>query len=516
MAWEEEAGPRLSCVTPFCSPHLPTLSTSGEPIASERFTVGGHEWVLLFYPDGKKSSSLAAGGVIERAAAGADRLAADAAAAQRVAQAAAAQAAAAHAAAAAAAGAVRDAAAGEPPRADRPAAQAAAAAAAERERAAAAQAQAAAANAAALAQRAAVARAAAPAAAAAAAADAAGEYAALFVALIGESDAPQGVVSTSDGRVVRAFHRFTLVDQAGGGRDLTKGRRRDQGAVKISCARADPAARNCHGYRKFVKRSVLENPAAGHLVNDTLVIRYTIELVVSHGGALARPPPPPRAPTIAVPPPTLGPDLGALLEAGTGADVAFDVGGGEGPLRAHRVVLAARSPVFAAMLTGSMAEASAHVVRLQDVQADVFHALLHFAYTDALPPALAGDALTPSAAQALLAAADRFGLVRLRAICEARLCESIDVATAATTLALADAHAASDLKRAALAFVARHLASVMSTDGYADMVARCPGLQAELLATVASGSGGGGGGGGGGAGRSRTDHTTRRVKPRTE
>ncbi len=47
------------------------------------------------------------------------------------------------------------------------------------------------------------------------------------------------------------------------GRDLTKGRRRDQGAVKISCARQDPNARNCHGYRKFVKRSVLENPANG-------------------------------------------------------------------------------------------------------------------------------------------------------------------------------------------------------------------------------------------------------------
>ena len=33
----------------------------GEPIASERFTVGGHEWVLLFYPDGKRSSSSEAG-----------------------------------------------------------------------------------------------------------------------------------------------------------------------------------------------------------------------------------------------------------------------------------------------------------------------------------------------------------------------------------------------------------------------------------------------------------------------
>ena len=45
------------------------------------------------------------------------------------------------------------------------------------------------------------------------------------------------MVNTSDGRVVRAFHRFTLVDQSGQGRDLTKGRSRAQGAVKISCAR---------------------------------------------------------------------------------------------------------------------------------------------------------------------------------------------------------------------------------------------------------------------------------------
>ena len=53
----------------------------------------------------------------------------------------------------------------------------------------------------------------------------------------GESDSPQGVVNTSDGRVVRAFHRFTLVDQSAQGRDLMKGRSRAQGAVKISCAR---------------------------------------------------------------------------------------------------------------------------------------------------------------------------------------------------------------------------------------------------------------------------------------
>ena len=56
----------------------------------------------------------------------------------------------------------------------------------------------------------------------------------------------------------------------------------------MRCCAQDPNARNCHGYRKFVKRSVLESPNNGYLAADTIVIRYTIELVVSTGGALTR------------------------------------------------------------------------------------------------------------------------------------------------------------------------------------------------------------------------------------
>lgn len=55
------------------------------------------------------------------------------------------------------------------------------------------------------------------------------------------------------------------------GQDISKGRRRDQGAVKISCARQDPNARNCHGYRKFVKKSLLEDPQV--LVTTSCVCR---------------------------------------------------------------------------------------------------------------------------------------------------------------------------------------------------------------------------------------------------
>lgn len=51
-------------------------------------------------------------------------------------------------------------------------------------------------------------------------------------------------------------------------------------------------------------------------------------------------------------------------------------------------------------------------------------------------------------------------LGRLRRICERRLCETVDVETVATTLALAEQNHAEELKRVCLDFVSRNLAQV--------------------------------------------------------
>ncbi|KAB8112806.1 hypothetical protein EE612_051541, partial [Oryza sativa] len=50
---------------------------------------------------------------------------------------------------------------------------------------------------------------------------------------------------------------------------------------------------------------------------------------------------------------------------------------------AHRCVLAARSPVFRAELFGPMKESAATaVITVDDMEAEVFRALLAFIYTD--------------------------------------------------------------------------------------------------------------------------------------
>lgn len=56
--------------------------------------------------------------------------------------------------------------------------------------------------------------------------------------------------------------------------------------------------------------------------------------------------------------------------------------------------------------------------------------------------------------QHLLAAADCYGLDRLRLLCEANLCEEVAINTVATTLALAEQHHCFQLKSVCLKFVA--------------------------------------------------------------
>lgn len=89
---------------------------------------------------------------------------------------------------------------------------------------------------------------------------------------------------------------------------------------------------------------------------------------------------------VMVPPSDMHRHLGRLLSAGDWSDVTFDVDGER--FAAHRYILAARSPVFAAELFGPMKEnnnAVPGVIRIGDMEAKVFEAMLHFVYTDSLP-----------------------------------------------------------------------------------------------------------------------------------
>jgi speckle-type POZ protein len=83
----------------------------------------------------------------------------------------------------------------------------------------------------------------------------------------------------------------------------------------------------------------------------------------------------------------------------------------------------------------------------------------------------------------MLVAADRYGLDRLKAICEGNLCQRIDVQTVATTLALAEQHHSVQLKNACLGYLSSRdvLRVVVETDGFKHLAVSCPSIMIEIF-----------------------------------
>ncbi|RLN05037.1 hypothetical protein C2845_PM13G22990 [Panicum miliaceum] len=125
-----------------------------------------------------------------------------------------------------------------------------------------------------------------------------------------------------------------------------------------------PAGFAAWGWSHFVHRRHLGSP--DHLAGDGRAT-FVCDVIVLRGGAgagvSAAPAPPPPLYDVES-------HLGRLLDSADGSDVAFCVGGET--FRAHRAVLAARSPVLRAELLGPMAEATMPTInaaRHRDVSA---------------------------------------------------------------------------------------------------------------------------------------------------
>uniref|UniRef100_A0A453SKS4 BTB domain-containing protein n=1 Tax=Aegilops tauschii subsp. strangulata TaxID=200361 RepID=A0A453SKS4_AEGTS len=180
------------------------------------------------------------------------------------------------------------------------------------------------------------------------------------------------------------------------------------------------------------------------------------------------------------PPSDLHRHFGDLRETMDGADVTFLVRGDK--FSAHRLVLAARSPVFKAELFGSMKEKDDNLVEIHEMEAHVFKCLLYFIYTDTLP-ALEMGSLDVTMASHLLVAADRYNIERLK-LSKHKLCNHIHAGMVATSLVLAKQHTCHGLKKACLQFLASpsNLRTMMASDGYEHLKSSCPSVLRELIA----------------------------------
>lgn len=171
--------------------------------------------------------------------------------------------------------------------------------------------------------------------------------------------------------------------------------------------------------------------------------------------------------------------LGSILASGSFADFVLRVSGER--IDAHSVVLAARSPVFAAMFASPMREGRDKEVVIDDLEASAVRALLSFLYTGTVEvEVLRSD----EPALALLQAAHRYEVSSLVERIAKALAARFDVNTVAEWLQVADLIGCKSFRSQCLEFMRQHMPEVQTTESFARLTSNRPAVLADIIAAL--------------------------------
>jgi len=281
------------------------------------------------------------------------------------------------------------------------------------------------------------------------------------------------------------------------------------------------------GWKQAMSLEHLEDPESGFVVDETLVLELFMQVwdaesvrTQSAPSMLVRPFAPPGTSV------SLSMDMGELLRSGRGSDIVVKgrglhtgcsttSGGGdfsddvhdnpmgsscdssssssasssppEPEIRAHRVVLAARSPVFDRMLfTSGMRETmqDGFELYLEGADGRIADWFVKFLYTDEVSPEAWDD---QEALCYLLALAHRYQVQPLVERCQARLVDQLSEESAPERLIMADMLDSPALKAAVLDYMCgshRRLARLQASEGFGRLTKTRPQLLRDILATV--------------------------------
>lgn len=138
-----------------------------------------------------------------------------------------------------------------------------------------------------------------------------------------------------------------------------------------------------------------------------------------------------------------------------------------GTIKAHSLILAARSPVFKKMFETDMKEKSTNTIEIKDVSAEVFDSFLKFIYTDQHDAAIASD---------LLYLGEKYGIEDLRARSANKLVEQLSVQNAIDTLIIFDRFRIVQLAREAAKFIAMNKSKMYQDEARAALTESHPHL----------------------------------------
>jgi speckle-type POZ protein len=224
------------------------------------------------------------------------------------------------------------------------------------------------------------------------------------------------------------------------------------------------------GCEKFILKSELENPSNNLLPDDKLTILCRIEKTDSEECDCPNEDVQTRRIRR-----RLVEDYATLLERETTSDVHFIVQNQKIP--AHKTILVARSPVFAAMFQNEMQEKSSNEVVVTDMEPDALKLMLQFIYT--------GHCQIGAWTEDLFFAADKYDIKDLKEICEEELRIKLCVDNAIRFLILSDLHRATKLNESSISFINQNAVEIMKQPAWDDLMKTHPLLVGDLYRKMA-------------------------------
>ena len=191
---------------------------------------------------------------------------------------------------------------------------------------------------------------------------------------------------------------------------------------------------NCWGFQKFALLEAIDDYQwVCRCLCSQAPMEYIVECKISHSVI-------PGLSHIGCPLPF---DIGPLLKARKFSDVKLKVN--KETFRAHKLILAACSPVFAAMFEHETLENAESFIHIMDTDDNVFKEMLTYIYTGQIPN-------LEDTVFDLLPLADKYQLDHLKAACAAYLLQNLTTENVLNVLILVNRHCLTQLKAKAIAF----------------------------------------------------------------
>lgn len=160
-----------------------------------------------------------------------------------------------------------------------------------------------------------------------------------------------------------------------------------------------------------------------------------------------------------IPASTLVKDLKGFVKSDLHSDITFVVEGRK--IHAHKI-LCMRCAFFNNMLTGEYMESREAEIEIAELTYDTFSSLIEFLYSDHCE-------VNRSNGMELFQAADRFGIDRLKKVCECVLASYLEVEGVSEMALVGDRYNGEILKGESLSFIVSHFDAVSKTKGFEEM-----------------------------------------------